>query len=347
MSLHKYVIIMKFVDEVNIDVFGGNGGDGCMSFRREKYIPKGGPDGGDGGDGGSVILEACEHLNTLIDFRYQRIYRAQKGEPGRGSHCTGKSASDLIIKVPIGTVIYDHDTQELIGDLIVSGQQAVVAKGGFHGLGNARFKSSINRAPRQTTQGSPGESRKLHLQLKLLADVGLLGAPNAGKSTFIRAVSAAKPRVADYPFTTLYPNLGMVKVEAHRSFVVADIPGLIEGAAQGAGLGDRFLKHLSRNRLLLHLVDVMPVDGSCPIVTGKKVINELARYDVDLASKERWLVLNKIDLIPEQQREQRCQDIIHGLQWQNRVFKICALKRLGTDKLCHALMERIEALHER
>ncbi len=253
---------MKFVDEASIKVFAGNGGNGCLSFRREKYIPRGGPDGGDGGDGGSVIMEADDALNTMVDFRFQRTFRAQNGESGRGRNCTGKSGEDLVLRVPVGTTILDEDTGEVLGDLSVPGQRLIVAQGGFHGLGNARFKSSTNRAPRQTTPGSEGEHRDLKLELKVLADVGLLGLPNAGKSTFIRAVSSATPKVADYPFTTLVPNLGVVNVEAHRSFVVADIPGLIEGASDGAGLGIRFLKHLTRNRILLHLVDMAPYDGA-------------------------------------------------------------------------------------
>jgi GTP-binding protein len=255
---------MKFVDEAVIEVAAGKGGSGCLSFRREKYIPKGGPDGGDGGDGGSVYLEADENLNTMVDYRYQRRFRAENGSPGQGRNCTGKSGEDLILKVPVGTTVIDVDTDEVLGDLSELGQRLKVAQGGFHGLGNTRYKSSINRAPRQTSPGSEGEKRRLKLELKLLADVGLLGMPNAGKSTLIRAISAAKPKVADYPFTTMVPNLGVVRVDPLRSFVVADIPGLIEGAAEGAGLGIRFLKHLTRNRLLLHLVDLAPWDGDLP-----------------------------------------------------------------------------------
>lgn len=253
---------MKFVDEASIKVFAGNGGNGCLSFRREKYIPRGGPDGGDGGDGGSVILEADENLNTMVDYRFVRSYRAENGETGRSRNCTGKSGEDLILRVPVGTTIIDEDSAEVLGDLAAHGDRLIVAQGGWHGLGNARYKSSTNRAPRQTSPGTEGEQRALKLELKVLADVGLLGLPNAGKSTLIRAVSAARPKVADYPFTTLVPNLGVVKVDAHRSFVVADIPGLIEGASDGAGLGIRFLKHLTRNRILLHLVDMAP--KTCP-----------------------------------------------------------------------------------
>ncbi len=330
---------MKFVDEVTIDVNGGNGGHGCLSFRREKYIAKGGPNGGDGGDGGSVYLLADTNINTLVDFRYQRKFRAQNGECGRGSNCTGASGKDLTIKVPVGTVVYDYDTAELIGDLVEEGQRLVVAKGGFHGLGNTRFKSSVNRAPRQTTQGTPGESRRLKLELKLLADVGLLGLPNAGKSTFIRAVSAARPKVADYPFTTLHPNLGVVRVEDHLSFVVADIPGLIEGAAEGAGLGIRFLKHISRTGLLLHIVDIIPIDGSCPIESTKKIIVELEKFDADLVNKPRWLVLNKIDALPAEEVASKTKEICDALQWQGPIYTISAINKQGTRQLCHDIMQ--------
>ncbi len=272
---------MKFVDEVSINVYAGKGGNGCLSFRREKYIEKGGPDGGDGGDGGSVIFEADESLNTMVDYRFKRNYRAGDGESGRSRNCTGRSAEDLVLRVPVGTTIIDEDIGEVLGDLSVAGQRLVVAQGGFHGLGNARFKSSTNRAPRQTSPGSEGEVRSLKLELKVLADVGLLGLPNAGKSTLIRAVSAARPKVADYPFTTLVPNLGVVSVEAHRSFVMADIPGLIEGASEGAGLGIRFLKHLTRNRILLHLVDMAPYDGIEPADAALTIVRELERFSPD------------------------------------------------------------------
>ncbi|WP_372750384.1 Obg family GTPase CgtA, partial [Litorivivens sp.] len=278
---------MKFVDEAVIKVAAGNGGSGCLSFRREKYIPKGGPDGGDGGDGGSVFLKADQSVNTLVDFRYVRNYRADNGEPGRGGNCRGKSADDLYLVVPVGTTVLDEETGEVLGDLSSHGELLKVAQGGFHGLGNTRFKSSTNRAPRQTTPGSEGESRQIRLELKVLADVGLLGLPNAGKSTLIRAVSAAKPKVADYPFTTLVPNLGVVSMQKHRSFVIADIPGLVEGAAEGAGLGIRFLKHLTRNRLLLHLVDVAPLDGSDPVDAARVIINELVEFSETLFQRPR------------------------------------------------------------
>lgn len=337
---------MKFVDEATIRVEAGDGGNGCLSFRREKFIPFGGPDGGDGGDGGSVYLEADTNLNTLVDFRYTRIFRAERGQNGMGSDCTGKSGEDLIIKVPAGTAIFDQDSNEPIGDLIKPGQRLKVAQGGFHGLGNTRFKSSTNRAPRQTTSGTPGEKRNLRLELKVLADVGLLGMPNAGKSTFIRAVSAAKPKVADYPFTTLYPNLGVVRIAEHKSFVIADIPGLIEGAAEGAGLGIQFLKHLARTKLLLHLIDVAPLDGSDPVRSAQAIIHELAKFSPELAAKERWLVLNKLDLIPEEQREQHCQQIIKALNWDKPVYKIAAISNTGTQELCYALMDYIDKQQE-
>ena len=289
---------MKFVDEATIRVEAGDGGNGCLSFWREKYIPRGGPDGGDGGNGGSIYLVVDEGLNTLADFRYRRMFRAEAGKKGSGGQCSGKSGEDLYIKVPLGTLVYDADTEELMGDLVAANSVLLVAKGGYHGLGNARFKSSTNRSPRKTTKGTPGEKRHLHLELQVLADVGLLGMPNAGKSTLIRAVSAARPKVADYPFTTLYPHLGVVRVAAEQSFVIADIPGLIEGAADGAGLGIQFLKHLSRTRLLLHLVDI----GSCADTTEavrqiKIIEQELVRYGGDLNKRERWLVLNKTDLL--------------------------------------------------
>jgi GTP-binding protein len=334
---------MKFVDEVTIRVEAGKGGDGCLSFRREKFIPFGGPNGGDGGDGGSIYLVADNNLNTLIDFRFQRIFTAQRGQNGSGSECTGKSGADLFIRVPIGTQAYDADTDEFIGDLVEHEQKLLVAQGGFHGLGNTRFKSSTNRAPRQTTKGTPGEQRELRLELKLLADVGLVGLPNAGKSTFIRAVSAAKPKVADYPFTTLYPNLGVVHIAAHKSFVVADIPGLIEGAAEGAGLGIAFLKHLTRTRVLLHLVDVAPIDGSDPIAAFKMIEEELAKYSTELFNKPRWLVLNKVDLLPAEERNSFCERLVHELNWRGPVFKISALAQQGTQAVCYALMDYLEA----
>lgn len=333
---------MKFVDEASIRVFAGNGGSGCLSFRREKYIPKGGPDGGDGGDGGSVIMEADGALNTMVDFRFQRSYRAQNGESGRGQNKTGRSGEDLVLRVPVGTTILDEDTGEMLGDLAVAGQRLVVAQGGFHGLGNTRFKSSTNRAPRQTTKGSQGEQRDLKLELKVLADVGLLGLPNAGKSTFIRAVSAATPKVADYPFTTLVPNLGVVKVEAHRSFVVADIPGLIEGASDGAGLGIRFLKHLTRNRILLHLVDMAPFDGSDPAQAALSIVRELERFSPTLAARERWLVLNKSDLLDAGEFGARRAALLEALGWEGPVYAISAITGEGTAPLCGAMMTYLE-----
>jgi len=333
---------MKFVDEATIRVQAGDGGNGCVSFRREKYIPFGGPDGGDGGDGGSVYLVADENINTLVDFRHERDYRAERGKNGMGRNCTGKSGEDLFIRVPVGTQVVDEETGEQMGDLVEHGQQLLVAQGGFHGLGNTRFKSSTNRAPRQSKPGTPGDVRRLHLELKLLADVGLLGLPNAGKSTFIRAVSSASPKVADYPFTTLYPNLGVVKVDYERSFVIADVPGLIEGAAEGAGLGIQFLKHLSRTRLLLHLVDVTPFDQTDPVDNVRKIERELEQYSEALAGRPRWLVLNKIDLLPEDEREQRCQAIIDDLDWQGPVFRIAAINKTNTQPLIYQIMEHLE-----
>ncbi len=338
---------MKFVDEANITVYAGKGGNGCLSFRREKYVAKGGPDGGDGGDGGSVLLEGDDNLNTMVDYRFVRSYRAESGESGKGRNCTGKSGEDLILRVPVGTTIIDEDTGEILGDIQASGQQLKVAQGGFHGLGNTRFKSSTNRAPRQTTPGSEGEVRSLKLELKVLADVGLLGLPNAGKSTFIRAVSAARPKVADYPFTTLVPNLGVVKVEAHRSFVVADIPGLIEGASEGAGLGVRFLKHLTRNRILLHIVDMAPYDGTEPADAALAIANELARFSPTLAQRERWLVLNKIDMVDTETLAMRRQAVLEALDWEGPVYEISAIRSEGTDTLCGDLMSYLEALRER
>ncbi|MCK5308206.1 MAG: GTPase ObgE [Zetaproteobacteria bacterium] len=331
---------MKFVDEASIEVRAGDGGNGCVSFRREKYIPFGGPDGGDGGDGGSVYLEADSSVNTLVDFRHARKFLAEQGKKGASKNCTGKSGDDLIVKVPVGTIVHEADTDELIGDLVRDGQRMVVARGGFHGLGNARFKSSTNRTPRQSKPGTPGEKRRLQLELKLLADVGLLGLPNAGKSTLIRAVSSARPKVADYPFTTLYPNLGVVSVSAHRSFVMVDVPGLIEGASQGAGLGIQFLKHLSRTNILLHLVDMGPLGN--PVEDVATITGELEGFNAELAGRERWLVLNKTDLLPEDEREQRCTDVVQACNWQGPVFEISALSRQGTDALTQAVMEFVE-----
>ncbi len=335
---------MKFVDEATIKVQAGKGGNGCLSFRREKYIAKGGPDGGDGGDGGSVIVQADEALNTMVDYRFQRNYSAENGESGRGRNCTGRSGDDLVLKVPVGTTVIDEDIGEVLGDLSAHGHRLVVAQGGFHGLGNTRFKSSTNRAPRQTTKGSEGELRNLKLELKVLADVGLLGLPNGGKSTLIRAVSSAKPKVADYPFTTLVPNLGVVKVEAHRSFVMADIPGLIEGASEGAGLGIRFLKHLTRTRILLHLVDMAPFDGTDPAAAALSIVQELQRFSPTLAERERWLVLNKRDLLDEAAFDEQRQALLSALDWQGRVYCVSAISGDGTDVLCADLMTHIEAL---
>lgn len=335
---------MKFVDEAVIKVEAGNGGRGCLSFRREKFIPRGGPDGGDGGDGGSVYLVGNPDLNTLIDYRYQRHFKAENGQPGMGSNCTGKKGDDLFIQVPMGTLAYDVDTGECLVDIQEPHVPVLIAQGGFHGLGNTRYKSSVNRAPRQTTEGSLGESRQVRLELRVLADVGLLGLPNAGKSTLIRAISSAKPKVADYPFTTLYPNLGVVSIGTYKSFVVADIPGLIEGASEGTGLGHRFLKHLSRTCVLLHVIDVAPLDEEDPVTSAKIILNELAAYNPELLNKPRWLVLNKIDLIPEAKREAMIQHIVEGLAWTDKVFPISAISAIGTQALCYALMQYIDEL---
>jgi GTPase len=337
---------MKFVDEAIIKVIAGDGGNGVVSFRREKFIPFGGPDGGDGGDGGSIYLEARAGLNTLADFRNTRSYAAESGGKGMGRDMTGRSGADLMVPVPAGTLVYDVDTQELLGDLVNPGERLRVAQGGFHGLGNARFKSSVNRTPRQSTPGSAGERRTLRLELKLLADVGLLGFPNAGKSTLIRAVSAARPKVADYPFTTLYPNLGVVSVGEHRSFVMADIPGLIEGAAEGAGLGIRFLKHLQRTRILLHLVDVIPADSADPVRDARAIVGELKKFSPELAKRERWLVLNKIDLLPAADRQQHCAAIVKDLRWKGPVFLTSGLSGEGTQELCGKIMQRLEAIQK-
>ncbi|MAG44141.1 MULTISPECIES: Obg family GTPase CgtA [Thalassolituus] len=338
---------MKFVDEVRIAVEAGKGGNGCVSFRREKFIPKGGPDGGDGGDGGSVYLEADENTNTLVDYRYTRRFKAENGRPGAGRNCTGAKGDHIVLKVPVGTTAIDDDTNEVLGDLTAHGDQLLVAQGGFHGLGNTRYKSSTNQAPRQSKPGQPGESRNLKLELKVLADVGLLGLPNAGKSTFIRSVSAATPKVADYPFTTLVPNLGVVSIEEYRSFVIADIPGLIEGAADGAGLGTRFLKHLVRTQLLLHIVDMAPFDDSDPAERVEAISRELENFSPGLALRDRWLVLNKLDLLPEEEREARCQEIIEKLEWDGPVYRISAINRDGTHKLVCDIMEYMEERRER
>ncbi|MEY2908689.1 MAG: GTPase ObgE [Pseudomonadota bacterium] len=336
---------MKFVDEASIEVHAGNGGGGCVSFRREKFVPRGGPDGGDGGDGGSVILKGDDALNTMIDYRYTRRFHAENGESGKGRNCTGKAGKDLLLPVPLGTTILDEDTGEVLGDIREHGQELIVAQGGFHGLGNTRYKSSINRAPRQSSQGTPGESRKLKLELKVLADVGLLGLPNAGKSTFIRAVSAATPKVADYPFTTLVPNLGVVKVDTYRSFVVADIPGLIEGASDGAGLGIRFLKHLTRNRILLHIVDLAPLDDSDPAAAAVSIVRELERFSPTLAARPRWLLLNKVDLLDETTLAERREAVIAALNWKGPLYEISAIGKVGTERICGDLMTCIEQLN--
>ncbi|WP_408953280.1 GTPase ObgE [Lysobacter sp. Hz 25] len=333
---------MKLVDEAEIKVIAGNGGNGCIGFRREKFIPLGGPDGGDGGAGGSVWLVANENVNTLVDFRHQKQFRAQRGENGMGRQAYGKGGDDLVIVVPVGTVVTNVETDEIIGDLVAHGDRLLVAHGGKGGLGNMHFKSSINRTPRKALPGLPGEERELKLELKLLADVGLLGFPNAGKSTLIRAVSAATPKVADYPFTTLYPNLGVVSVEAHRSFVIADIPGLIEGAADGAGLGAQFLRHLQRTRLLLHLVDVAPMEGGVEGVTPAEQVraieNELRKHDPELLEKPRWLVLNKADLLLEEEQRAAAQAVIDELGWKDRWYLVSAIGREGTWPIMRDVM---------
>lgn len=334
---------MKFVDEAKITVAAGGGGNGCLSFRREKYIPFGGPDGGDGGDGGDLYLLAAEEVNTLIDFRYKRHFKAERGEHGRGKLCSGARGDDLVIKVPIGTEAWDDDTDELIGDLVNDGDKLLVAKGGWHGLGNARYKSSTNRAPRQISNGTPGEERHLRLEMKLLADVGLLGLPNAGKSTFIRQVSAAQPKVADYPFTTMYPNLGVVTMKDVRNFVIADVPGLVEGAAGGAGLGIQFLKHLTRTRLLLHMVDMAPADVDQDPVESVEIINkELQNYSEALGKQDQWLILNKMDLVPEDIREEFCQEVLDRLNWQGKVFRVSGQSGEGCQVLCDEIMDYLD-----
>src|SRR5688572_19133339 len=336
---------MKFVDEAIVKVRAGHGGRGAIGFRREKFVPFGGPDGGDGGDGGNVWLRAQEGVNTLVDYRVQRTFRAQNGQPGGGQDCTGKSGDDLVVPMPVGTVVIDDDTGESLGDLSKAGQTLLVAKGGKGGWGNQRFKSSTNRTPRQSGPGLPGEERVLRVELRLLADVGLLGLPNAGKSTLIRAISAARPRVADYPFTTLHPQLGVVSVGPHKSFVMADIPGLIEGAAEGAGLGIRFLKHLQRTRLLLHLVDIAPLDPEAdPVRDARAIVAELKKYNPALAARERWLVLNKLDLLPPVDAERRCKEIVRRLRWKGPVHRISGLARQGTRELMQALMRRLDEL---
>jgi len=329
---------MRFVDEVTIKVIAGDGGNGIVHLHREKFITKGGPDGGDGGDGGSVFLIGSHDLNTLSDFRTVRTYQAERGENGGKRNCTGKRGEDLFIQVPIGTLVYDVDTEELIGDITEDQQCLLVAKGGFHGLGNTRFKSSTNRTPRQCTHGTPGERRELRMELKVL----LLGLPNAGKSTLIRAISSARPKVANYPFTTLYPNLGVVDVDGLRSFVVADIPGLIEGAAEGAGLGIQFLKHLSRTRVLLHVIDIAPFDQTDPVDSANKILHELEKFNPAMLEEPRWLVLNKTDLLPREDVEATCRDIVERMNWQGPVYEIAAISGEGTRELIFDIMNYLE-----
>lgn len=334
---------MKFVDEAQIEVAAGNGGNGCISFRREKFIPFGGPDGGNGGAGGSVYLVADENLNTLVDFRHQRRFKAQRGENGMGRQMTGRNGEPVRVMVPVGTVVINVDTDEVIGDLTEHGQELLVARGGDGGRGNINFKSSTNRAPRRATSGYEGEQRSLKLELKLLADVGLLGFPNAGKSTFIRSVSAATPKVADYPFTTLSPKLGVVSIEPHKSFVIADIPGLIEGAADGAGLGIQFLRHVQRTRLLLHLVDLAPMDGTDPVEQVRAIERELGQFDPDLLTRPRWLVLNKADLLPEDERQARAAEVVGALAWEQPWFVVSALAKQGTWTVAQKVFEFLDS----
>lgn len=337
---------MKFVDEAKIYVEAGRGGNGACSFLRMKFVPLGGPDGGNGGDGGSVYLRADESINTLVDYRYIRTYKAVDGEKGSGNNCSGKGGDDLTLRVPVGTMVYDFDTDELIADLTHAGQVACVAEGGRHGVGNHAFKSSVNRSPRRTIPGKDGERRNLRLELKVLADVGLVGMPNAGKSTLITAMSAARPKVADYPFTTLYPCLGVVSVAQFHSFVIADLPGLIEGAAEGAGLGIRFLKHVARTKLLFHVVDVMPLDESDPVENVIAITKEMTKFSEELQVKECWLVLNKLDLLPPESREAHCQAIVDRLGWKGRVFKISGLAHEGLEILAQQAMQYLEIKDE-
>lgn len=338
---------MKFVDEATIDVAAGNGGAGCVSFRREKFIPFGGPNGGDGGRGGSVYAIADRNLNTLIDYRYARRHEARNGEPGRGSDQFGAAADDILLRMPVGTIIRDAETDQVLAELLVPGEPVLIAKGGDGGFGNLHFKSSTNRAPRQKTPGWPGEQKKLKLELRVLADVGLLGMPNAGKSTLIAAISNARPKIADYPFTTLHPNLGVVRAGPDRSFVVADIPGLIEGASEGAGLGHQFLRHLQRTRLLLHLVDLAPFDDNVdPVAQAKAIVKELRKYDESLYQKPRWLVLNKLDMVPVEERESRVKDFVKRMRWKGPVFQISALTREGLDPMVQAIYEHVALLSQ-
>ena len=335
---------MKFVDEAVIRVEAGKGGNGCLSFRREKYIPKGGPDGGDGGRGGSIFIEGDESLNTLIDYRYQRFYRAEHGKPGMGREKSGPKGQDMTLKVPVGTSIVDVDTDTVIADVTSAGERICIAEGGHFGLGNTRFKSSTNRAPRKTTLGKPGEARDIRLELQVLADVGLVGLPNAGKSSLVSMLSAAKPKIADYPFTTLIPSLGVVRINSHRSFVIADVPGLIAGAAEGAGLGIRFLKHLTRARILLHLVDLQPLDGKDPVEAVTEIATELERFSPTLAERERWLVVNKADTIPEDQWDEALDDVVKRLNWKGPAYIISGLLEQGTELLAQDLMIRLESI---
>jgi GTP-binding protein len=336
---------MKFVDEATIDVIAGDGGNGCASFRREKFIPFGGPDGGDGGRGGSVFAVGDRNLNTLIDFRYARRHEARKGENGRGADQYGAAAADIVLRMPMGTIIRDAETGEVIAELLVPDEKVCIVKGGDGGFGNLHFKSSTNRAPRQKTPGWPGEHRKLKLELRVLADVGLLGMPNAGKSTLISAISNARPKIADYPFTTLHPNLGVVRVAPEQSFVVADIPGLIEGASEGAGLGHQFLRHLQRTHLLLHMVDIAPFDeGVDPVAQARAIVKELKKYDVALHAKPRWLVLNKLDMVPQDERGPRVKDFVRRFRWKGPVFQISALTREGCDILSRAIYQHVASL---
>ncbi len=335
---------MKFIDEAHIEVHAGNGGKGAVSFRREKFIPKGGPDGGDGGRGGSVLVIADRNLNTLIDYRFERIFRARSGEGGRGAQCNGRGAEDVILRVPVGTVITDRESGVLVADLVAHDQEAVLARGGRGGLGNINFKSSVNRAPRQFTPGEPGETKELYMELKVLADVGLLGMPNDGKSSLIRAMSSARPKVADYPFTTLQPHLGVVRIDDNRSFVMADIPGLIEGAAEGAGLGHQFLRHLRRTRLLLHVIDIAPFDESNdPVVDARALVAELKKYDTELYTKPRWLVFNKSDLLDPAECDKRVRACVRRLRWKGPVFTTAAIDGSGCRDLGFAIMAHLEA----
>lgn len=335
---------MKFVDETTIEVLAGNGGAGCASFRREKCIPFGGPNGGDGGRGGHVYALADSNLNTLVDFRFTRRHEARNGEHGRGADQFGAAGADVVLRMPVGTIIIDAATGERVAELLVAGEQILLAKGGDGGFGNLHYKTSTNRAPRQKTPGWPGQQRSLKLELRVLADVGLLGMPNAGKSTLIAAISNARPKIADYPFTTLHPNLGVVRVAMGQSFVVADIPGLIEGAAEGAGLGHQFLRHLQRTRLLLHVVDLAPFDGADPVAQARSIVAELKKYDPELHKKPRWLVLNKLDMVPAEERAERVRDFVRRLRWKGPVFEISALTREGCERMVQAIYQHVQAL---